>query len=159
MTAQQTAALALRLFAIWLGIQALGYLPAFLNVSGSGSRYAYVSFMLALNVVIVLVLWVFPHIVAGKLAPSAELQSHRPATPDTVLAVGCTLIGLWALTNTVPRLVYYLYLGHSTDDRRWLAAPEVLSEVVKLVIATWLVLGGRGVRKIFRWAQYASVRR
>jgi len=58
-TAHQTAALALRLFAIWLGIQALGYLPAFR---------------------------VFPHIVAGKLAPSAEPQSHRPATPDTVLA-------------------------------------------------------------------------
>jgi hypothetical protein len=157
-TPHQTVALAFRLFAIWLAIQALGYVPAFFSVGGSGSRHAYISFMLALNAVIILVLWVFPRIVVGKLLPSAEPQSQPPPTPDTLLSVGCTLIGLWTLTNTVPRLAFYLYLTKSTNDRWWLV-PEDLSDIVKLFIAIWLVLGGRGIGKIFRWAQYAGIRK
>jgi hypothetical protein len=158
-TPHQIVALALRLFAIWMGIQALGYVPWFFQVRGSQSPdYVYVTFMFALNVVIILVLWFFPRIIAWKLLPSDDTRSQPPATADTWLAMGCTLIGLWTFTTTIPRLVEYLYLVKSTDDR-WGLAPEVVSELVKLAIAVWLVLGGKGVGRIFRWAQYAGIRR
>jgi len=159
-TPHQIVALSFRLFAIWLGIQALGYLPAFFDRSGfhPGYAYVYTAFMLALYVVVILVLWFFPRTIAGKVLPLQEAQSHAPATADTWLAMGCTLIGLWTLTTTVPRLVYYVYLLPSTDARWWLG-PEVLYEVVRLAIAVWLVLGGKGVGRIFRWAQYAGTRK
>ena len=95
MTPHQIVALALRLFAIWMGIQALGYVPWFFQVKGSQSPdYVYVTFMFALNVVIVLVLWFFPRTIAWKLLPSDDTRSQPPATADTWLAMGCTLIGL-----------------------------------------------------------------
>jgi hypothetical protein len=158
-TPHQIVALALRLFAIWMGIQALGYVPWFLQVKRSQSPdYMYMTFMFALNVVIILVLWFFPRIIAWKLLPSDDRRPEPPATTDTWLAMGCTLIGLWTLTTTIPRLVYYLYLLNSTDAPWWLD-PEVLHELVKLAIAVWLVLGGKGVGRIFRWAQYAGIRK
>ena len=160
MTPHQIVALALRLFAIWMGIQALGYVPWFFQVRGSHSPdYVYVTFMFALNVVIILVLWFFPRIIAWKLLPSDDTRSQPPATADTWLAMGCTLIGLLTLTTTIPRLVEYLYLSNSTDTGWWGLAPEVLSQLVKLAIAVWLVLGGKGVGRIFRWAQYAGIRK
>jgi hypothetical protein len=55
--------------------------------------------------------------------------------------------------------VEYLYLSKSTDTGWWGLAPEVLSQLVKLAIAVWLVLGGKGVGRIFRWAQYAGIRK
>ena len=158
-TPHQIVALALRLFAIWMGIQALGYVPWFFQVRGSQSPdYVYVTFMFALNLVIILALWFFPRMIAWKLVPSDDTRSQPPATADTWLAMGCTLIGLWTLTTTIPRLVEYSYLVKATDDR-WGLAPEVLSQLVKLAIAVWLVLGGKGVGRIFRWAQYAGIRK
>jgi hypothetical protein len=153
-------ALAVRLFAVWLGIQALGYLVWF--VWGKGSQpadYAYAIFMLAFNAVIIPALWFFPRIIAGKLLPSADAQPRPSPTADTWLAVGCTLIGLWTLADTVPRLVYDLFLLNAMSGHDDLQLWTVLRDAVKLGIAVWLVLGGKGVGKIFRWAQYAGVRK
>ncbi len=160
MTPRQIVALALRLFAVWLGFQALGYVVWFLWGRGSQpADYAYVIFMSAFNAVIIPALWFFPRTIARKLLPSDEAPPHSSATADTWLAVGCTLIGLWALTDTVPKLVYDLFLLNAdsgpNDVQRWV----LLTHAVKLGIVVWLVLGGKGVGKIFRWAQTAGLNR
>jgi hypothetical protein len=161
MTPHQIVALALRLFAIWLGIHALTYVPWLFQVSGAHSPdYVYVAFMLGVNVVIILVLWFLPRIIAWKVLPSAELRSGASATADTWLAMGCTLIGLSTLTTYVPRVIRDLFevnslsWAHDADAIVW-----VLSDVLGLAIAVWLVLGGKGVGKIFRWAQYAGIKK
>jgi hypothetical protein len=160
MSPQQIVALALRLFAIWLGIQALGYLPSFFYRSeGQYSRaYVYVAFLLALNVAIIISLWFFPRSIAGKLVPPEKPSAQPSASTDSWLAIGCTLIGLWTLTDTIPRLVYWLYVLKNTDERWW-TGPEVWQQIARLAIAVWLVLGGKGVAKIFRWAKYAGIRK
>jgi hypothetical protein len=87
-TPQQMVALALRLFAIWLGIQALGYVVWFFWGRGSQpADYAYVIFMLAFNAVIIPALWFFPRTIAWKLLPSDDAQPQPSATADTWLAV------------------------------------------------------------------------
>ena len=159
-TPHQMVALALRLFAIWLGVQALGYVVWFFwGRASQPADYAYVIFMVAFNAVTILALWFFPRTIAWKLLPSDDAESQPSATADTWLAVGCTLIGLWTLADTVPRLVYDLFLlnaeSRHDDVQRWV----LLSEAVKLGIAIWLVLGGKGVGHIFRWAQYAGTRK
>lgn len=156
-------ALALRLFAIWLGIRALGYVVWFFwGKASQPADYVYVIFMVALNAVIILALWFFPRMIAWKLLPSDDTQPQPSATADTWLAVGCTLIGLWTLADTVPKLVYDLFLLHAAtavagpaDVERW----DLVRDAVKLGIASWLVLGGKGVGKIFHWAQYAGTRK
>jgi hypothetical protein len=119
------------------------------------------TFILALNAAIILALWFFPQTIAGKLLPSQAGQSQPSTTADTWLAIGCTLIGLWTLTTTIPQLVYSFFVLNtmsSYDDRSQLHQ-TVLYHAVQLAIAVWLVLGGKGVEKIFRWAQNAGVRK
>jgi hypothetical protein len=159
-TPQQIVALALRLFAVWVGIQALAWVPGLFGTGMSGSQSAnvYVSFMLAVNIVIILVLWFFPRTIAGKLLPTHDTQSQPSPTADTWLAIGCTLIGLWKLTTTIPKLVVDIFLLKSIYDRSQLEQ-WVLYTVVELAIAGWLVLGGKGVNRLFRWAQYAGTRK
>jgi hypothetical protein len=161
-TPRQIVALAFRLFAVWLGLQALRSVPYFFEVSGSKPpSFVYVTFLWALNAIIVLALWFFPRTIAGKLLPSSDVQSKPPATADTWLAMGCTLIGLWTLTTTIPRLIYdFIALQSMPSDQdasylqHWL-----IYNLVELAIAIWLVLGGKGVRKIFWWAQTAGIRK
>jgi hypothetical protein len=159
-TPRQIVALALRLFAIWLAIQALGYIFWFFwGKSSHSADYAYVIFMSAFNAVLIPALWFFPRIIAGKLLPSDDAQPHPSPTAVTWLAVGCTLIGLWTLAGAAPQLLFNVLVlnaesGHD-DAQRWL----VLRDALKLGIAVWLVLGGKGVGKIFRWAQYAGIKK
>jgi hypothetical protein len=42
----------------------------------------------------------------GEASPPPDQQTRPSATPDVWRAMGCMLIGLWALTTTIPRLVY-----------------------------------------------------
>jgi hypothetical protein len=163
-TPYQIVAVALRLFAVWLGLQALRTVPAFFTVSGFQSpSYVYMTFMLALTAVVILTLWFFPRTIAGKLLPPREGQSSLapPVTADTWLAMGCSLIGLWTLTTTLPRLVYDIFVLNSMssyDDRSQLEH-WVVYNLVELAIAVWLVLGGKGVKKVFWWAQNAGTRK
>jgi hypothetical protein len=161
-TPQQIVAVALRLFAIWMGIQALEYVVWFLvEVSGSRSPgyVVYTAFTAVLTLVIFLVLWFSPRTIAGKLLPSQQEQLQPSATADTWLAIGCTLIGLWTLTRTIPKLFEDLLIVSSNEGHDNALSFLLLYDAVQLGIAVWLVLGGKGVGKIFRWAQYAGIRK
>jgi hypothetical protein len=160
MTPHQTLAVALRLFAIWIGIQALAWVPGVfsLGTKAPQSPYVYGTFFLAVNGVIILVLWFFPRTIAGQLLPSHDTQSQPSATAETWLATGCTLIGLWTLSTTIPKLAVDLFLLKSIQEQGRLAEWSLYT-VAEVVIGIWLVLGAKGVGKIFRWAQYAGTRK
>jgi len=150
------------LFAVWLGLQALRTLPAFFTVKAFESpRYVWMTFMLAITAVVILALWVFPRTIAGKLLPPPDTDPRPSATPDVWLATGCTLLGLWTLTTTIPRLIYDFFALKSmsgiedpSELYHW-----VIYNLVELVIAIWLLLGAKGVRKLFWWAQNVGVRK
>jgi hypothetical protein len=166
MTPHQIVAVALRLFAVWLGIQTLRTLPAFFAVNSSDAPgYVYAVFMFALTAVLVLAFWFFPRAITGKLLPHGVAESQPAVTADTWLAMGCSLIGLWILTTTIPRLVFDTFALNSMsnsmssfEDRSQLLR-GVLWELGQLAIAIWLVLGGKGFRKLFWWAQNAATRK
>ena len=161
-TPHQIVAVALRLFAVWLGLQTLRTLPAFLGTNGFGPpSYGWVTFILALTLVVIFALWVFPRALAGKLLPPPDSQPRPPATPDVWLSMGCTLLGLWSLTTAIPRLVNELVAWNEmsyTDDRsqlqRW-----IVYYLVEIAVAVWLLLGAKGVKKLFWWAQNAGFRK
>jgi multisubunit Na+/H+ antiporter MnhB subunit len=161
-TPHQIVAVALRLFAVWLGLQALTTVPSFFTLNGFHSpNYGWVTFMLAITAVVIFALWVFPLTIAGKLIPRPERQAQPSATPDVWLAIGCTLLGLWTLTTAIPRLVYDYVAWNamsSYDDRSQLQH-WVVYHLVELAIAVWLILGAKGVRKVFWWAQNVAIRK
>jgi hypothetical protein len=72
--------------------------------------------------------------------------------------MGCTLIGLWRLSTIVPKLAVDLFFVKSMQEQGQLAQWALYTGAA-LAIAIWLVLGGKGVDRIFRWAQYAGTRK
>ena len=162
MTPRQIVAVALRIFAVWLGLQALQSIPA-LVAKSEAPGFTYASFLFALTAAIVVALWFFPGTIAGKLLPSPTTPPDPAPSPDTWLAMGCALLGMWTLTVTIPRLVtevlmiksdhYYSY--DLSQVPSWLAA-TVAGNLVQCAIGIWLLLGGKGLRRIFWWAQHVG---
>ena len=161
MTPHQTVAVALRLFAVWIGLQALMTLPAFFLPGSDAAGYVYGLFLLGVTGVLVLVLWFFPRAITGKVLPPQDAQPQRSATPDTWLAMGCSLIGLWIFTTRIPRLVFDVYILKSmaSYEEHSQLLRGVLYDSTEVAIALWLILGGKGFRKIFWWAQNVGVRK
>lgn len=162
MLPHQVAAVAIRLFAIWLGITALRMLPSLLIVGkGKTPGYVYGLFFFALTAVISLLLWFFPSLVVGRVA-SRPLENDTPASSDTWLAMGCALLGLWMLTYAVPALVRDTFVLQSAESdysdtsniKSW-----VLYNLVEVAIALWLIFGARGFRRLFWWARSAGLRK
>ena len=162
MTSHQSVALALRLFAIWIALQTLRTVPAFFTMGDFDSRtLVWTLATFGLNAVVVLAFWVFPRTIAGKLIPPPDLEPQLSTSPDQWLAVGCTLLGLWTLTTTIPRIIYEAFTlsAMSSYDDHSRAQHLVVYNLVELVIGVWLILGAKGVRKLFWWAQNAGIRK
>lgn len=156
MLPQQVVAVGIRLFALCFGISALRMLPSlFIVGEGKPRGFAYGLFFFTLTTFISLALWFFPRIVAGKLISETSEQSP-PANPDTWLAMGCALIGLWMLTYAIPALIRDALLLQSAASeyvdagnlKSW-----VLYNLVEVAIALWLVFAAAGFRKLFWWAR------
>jgi hypothetical protein len=161
-TPHQSVAVALRLFAVWLALRTLSTVPWFFEPHASDTPgYVWSTFMLVLTVAVIFALWVFPRTIARKLLPPPDTEPQPSATPDLWLAMGCTLLGLWTLTTTIPRLVYDFFaltsmspVDDSSQLRHW-----VLYNLVEVAIAVWLLLGAKGLRKLFWWAQNVGIRK
>jgi hypothetical protein len=159
MSPHQTVAVALRLFAVWLGIYGFRTVVSFAYIRDSAAPGfgAAVAF-LALTVLLVIALWFFPRCIAGKLLSSDSAKPEASATPDLWLAMGSALLGLWMLTSALPSLVLdtyaLLYIDTTSDDTN--LERSVLYCAVEVSIALWLVFGAKGFRRMFWWAQHAG---
>jgi hypothetical protein len=162
MSPHQAVAVALRVFAVWLGIYGLRTAVSFAfvpekDVPGLGAAVAF----LALTVLLVVALWFFPRSIAGKLLSLDNAKPEASAFPDLWLAMGCALLGLWLLTSALPSLVFdtyaLVYIDPTSDD--WWVKRSVMYHAVEVAIALWLILGAGGFRKVFWWAQYAGYKK
>jgi hypothetical protein len=160
MSPAQAAALAIRLFAIWLAIYWARWAPYLYNQARESEESTETVIFLGvtgLAVLFVLFLWFFPRTVARTLLPAHDSAPVANASPDVWLAVGYTLLGLWVLTRAVPAFVQDIYVlvyaqrEHVAPPERWEAA--LIYQVVELVIGVWLLLGAAGARRVFWWAR------
>ncbi|MGH8201158.1 MAG: hypothetical protein ACREVO_12495 [Steroidobacteraceae bacterium] len=159
MTPHQTVAVGARLFGVWLLLDALsqGY---FVLAAAKGASTSMLAGPILLTMTWVLAgvaLWSFPQAIARKVLPDPmdnPVASSSGAPPDTWLATGCVLIGIWVLVSTLPSLVEDIAL---TWPAVHLAGSIFF--VVRLLLGVWLILGAHGLRKVVSWSQYAGIRR
>jgi predicted permease len=161
MSPYQAAAVAIRLFAICLGIYALRTIPALAIAAEDNSPgFAYTSFLLAISFLCAVALWFFPGIVARKLLPRSEREAP-PASADTWLAMGCALIGLYMITYALPALIRDAYVINAAGsyDQTGTAKSWAIYNAIEVAVALWLILGGKGFRRAFWWARNAGTRK
>jgi hypothetical protein len=160
MTPRQIVTVALRVLAIWLGIEVLRFLPSFFVVDTSDRAFIYTLFTLAITGVFSLALWFFPQTFAGRILSSDAVTSPPSVTPDMWLAMGCSLIGLWLLSTTLPRLavdIFAFNLMSAASGSDPTITRSIIYYVAEVIIGLWLILGARGFRTLFWWAQNAGI--
>jgi hypothetical protein len=156
----QTVALGVRLFAIWLAIYCSRWAPYFYGQARDADDTAARVVIVAVGVLAfaaVLFLWFFPRTVARAILPAGDPVPVVPAGADAWLAVGCTLLGLWVLSDALPGLArhaaiaFYVSRANMPVPTGW--GTDMLYDAVQLVIGAWLVLGAAGVRRTIAWAR------
>jgi hypothetical protein len=159
MSPYQAVAVALRVFAVWLGIYALRTVLSLALMQQSGTPGFWGSAaLLGLTLLFSATLWFFPRSIAGKLLSQEAAKAELSASPDLWLAMGCALLGLWILTSAVPSVVLdtyaLVYLGPGADASD--LKRSVLYYFVEIGLGVWLLFGARGLRKLFWWARHAG---
>jgi hypothetical protein len=160
----QAVGVGVRLFAIWLAIHCAGLtrpLYTWARDADDPGAGLLVAAILAVCVGAVLFLWFFPRTVARSLLPAGDTVAST-IDSEALFAVGCTLLGLWQVTEALPALVRNL-LALAWVQRANMSVPEgwgagTVYNVVKLAIAVWLMFGASGLRSILGWARSAGSR-
>jgi hypothetical protein len=155
MSPHQTIAVGVRLFAVWIAVYASSVAVSYF-VEGSW-QFGLTIFTLA--AIPVVVLWLFPNVIARGILRSAEADAPLPATADAWLAMGCALIGLWLLASEIPNLVRYwvtIYFADKALDDRKFYTVWLVYNAAQIAIAVWLILGAKGFRRVYWWAQSAG---
>ena len=164
MSPHQIIAVAVRLFAVWLALEALQAAVAFLIPPGDLPPTAIAAAILFVPVaaLIVALLWRFPQTIARKLLSSSAAEPASTASPDSWMAMGCALIGLWIISYALPALIrdtliWSLYTSNSGGLPRELLI-RLLDLAARVFIALWLIFGANGFRRLFWWARNAGHR-
>jgi hypothetical protein len=162
MTPLQILAVAVRLFSVWLAVatgqDVIGfYVSGMAHGSSDGGLIAILSILFV--AVIVVALWSFPRAVARKLISPSDQEPLVPASPDSWLAVGCTLIGVWLFASSLPALVRRLLVIHFSDGMVD-SSPDkgvwMFYYLVQIAISLWLIFGAKGLKNLIRWARDAG---
>lgn len=162
MSPYQAVAVAVRIFAAWLGITVLRDLASFAFVRQSDRPgYGFAVALLGITTLFVAALWAFPGTIARKLLSQDNAKPQSSASPDLWLAMGCALLGLWLLTSALPTLIFdtYALLRLNPGDDRGNIPQSVVYYVVEVAIGLWLIFGAKGFRRLFWWARNAGYRK
>jgi len=163
MTPHQTLAITVRLFALWLFLFAATTVASNYFYARDHGLQLSPSFAVISAVVVALfcwLIWSFPLFIAKKILPaSSESTTHSPVF-ESWFSVGCSLIGLFALSKSIPALVSYFvinYMGLKLYPTTFQVNPDwrlhVAFNFLQLFFGIWLFLGGKGLRKILMWAR------
>jgi hypothetical protein len=114
MTPQQFVGLGVRLFAIWIASENVGFLLSISSTLQAGNQsdkalYAYM--MGGWWLLVAILLWFFPMWIAHKLLPRTRFENRLDLHTLEVARVGCSLLGLWLLIVQMRAFLWYLFAG------------------------------------------------
>lgn len=152
MTKVEIVGLGIRLFAIFIAFYVLRQLPYFSFYELSDTSSLLVLVYVVFIVVTVLFMWFFPKSIAAKILP--QVKDGAPATvwsEAQVLAIGCTLIGIFTLIQAIPDVTYWVSVFILRPSLPYYEPlkPESFFNLARLAtelaLALWLVLGSSGI--------------
>lgn len=114
MTPQQIVGLAVRLFAVWLGFNALQMVGNGMSVNNQTGLESASAFFVWAGVMFLLAafLWFCPMVVAHKLVPRTQFDDVLRVPAHHAATVACVILGLWLfVVRALPGLAYYLSLA------------------------------------------------
>lgn len=117
---RRSVALGLRLFAIWLVIDAVQLLALYLPLEGVVPISPVPAVILGgATVIAAIVVWAFSSALSKRLMPDlADVPEPKPGTKQW-LAIGCVLMGLfWVKTATISLIVsvtQFAYFSHKAE--------------------------------------------
>lgn len=114
MTPQQLIGLAVRFFAIWLAMASVAYftsIPSSLSANSvSSDSPIFLAYGLgAFYLLVAILLWLFPMVVAHKLLPRTQYENRLSFQVHELARVGTALLGLWLFSKAFPSLVWLLF--------------------------------------------------
>lgn len=153
MTPQQIVGLAVRLFAIWLGvwvIQMFGIAYAVRDSSNAGMNDLYLMFAALFSVVAVF-MWLFPMALAHRLVPRTHHDNRLTLNGQQVIVVACVTVGLAviglkalepALTYAISA-VHFLRNGYQLSDLSADAHVSGTAALAQLAVGAIMVMQAR----------------
>jgi hypothetical protein len=168
MKPEQILAVAVRLFAIALGIYLLHMLKAYPKIL-AGKEFDFAAFtylitMICLGVVAIL-LWKFPVVVAKGIG-GFTLQPQKQVTTlkyEELLQIGFIVLGLYLLFNVISDLSYWLLVVLLTardPAQNFTLLPGdkalIVATFIELAFVLVLLLGNKNLVKIFRRLRYGG---
>jgi len=155
MTPQQIVGVAVRLFAIWLVVTAIQAAGTGLGTSAQpGTQTTIAPYVFsALFLVVAILLWLFPLVVAHRLVPRTKFDNLLHVPAQEALVVACVILGLWVLVvRAVPAIAYYVTVaiywsrnGQSVSSLDPSLHFGFVLGLVQLVMALFLVFKARGI--------------
>ncbi|MCL2075262.1 MAG: hypothetical protein FWH15_02250 [Betaproteobacteria bacterium] len=153
MTPQQIVGLFVRLFAIWLVVQALQLVGVGIEINRQPlqEQWAGYYYTSAIVVVVAAALWLFPMVVAHKLIPRTQFDNVLRVPAHEAAIVACIVLGLWLfVARALPLLTHYftvaalLWKNHISVYEAEVANPARLIEgVVTLLVCGFLTFKAR----------------
>ena len=165
MTPYQVIAVSIRLFTVWFFLYFATTITSsyfYGNKHGLNASLTAPVLSIALLSIICILLWVFPLFLAKKILPPFNEPVSNTTAFESWFSVGCSLIGLFALSKAIPALVSHLVLnilalrlwpGSFETNPEWKLT--VAFNIFQLAFGLWLFLGGKGLKKILVWVKYA----
>lgn len=165
---EQVVGIAVRLFAIFIGLYTLRHVITLIpHVSAPPPNNFSLMFIFLLATPLMLaaiLLWRFPLVVAAKIIPDVRTKNLvTPLNADSIGIVAFSVMGLWVLATAVPDIVYwitFIYRIKSIEIGNPTLPPEkiagLVSTIVELAIGFWLLFGSRGILGLIKLARYAG---
>lgn len=165
---EQVVGLAVRLFALFLGIYVLRYgsglIPYLADSSTFKISFTFLILVVLFPVLAAILLWMFPLTIAAKLIPNIKTQEPPKSLDSTEIEViAFSILGLWVLASALSdafHWVTYIYIIKNSVAPRVELSPEnignIVATVVELAIGFWLLFGAKGVIGVIRRMRHAG---
>jgi hypothetical protein len=163
LTSHQLVALLVRLFAVALAInliQTVGVLLAEYTSWQIREAGFYLISPLIAQAVLIVLLWLFPTIVARSLIPPANVDlSHADLLESRAYSVGFVLLGFCLLFYAISDAAYWygMWVFSELEDLRYVGSVFTYSDKaamvatgIEVVLALYLVFGAEQLASIFR---------
>lgn len=157
MTPQQIVGLGVRLFAIWLALQAAPWVAQLLRGTNDPVTAPIVPGILisaAAYVGTAVVIWNIPMWIAHKLIPRTAHENVLNLPLFDAARVGCALIGLWLLATTLQNIVWFFITALIASGSGSVFAAT--SKENKIALALDIFQVGLGLFLLFRSQWFAK---